>query len=153
LGVLASLALIGFSACSSEPEAEKSCRELGAELRKKVGGLDPAYQVLSPNGGETYTTGQTLKIKVIAADDEQDAQISIRFIDETNTVRVALWPDQTESLNLQDQCEFSTTLTDSILVGTTKFRLLSDKVKIRVNHYNLPGFRDDSDTTFTIKAP
>lgn len=42
----------------------KTCREWGSELRNKVGGVEPAYQVLSPNGGEVFTTGQLLKIRV-----------------------------------------------------------------------------------------
>jgi hypothetical protein len=143
----------GLSACSSEPEPEKTCRELGAELRSTIGGENPAYRVMSPNGGETFTTGDTLKIKVIAADDEKDAQIEIRFVDQAGTIRLALWPGQTQSLNLHEQCEFSTVIPDSILAGSAKVRLISDKVKIRVSNYSTSSFRDESDTTFTIKAP
>ncbi len=149
-------ATVGLSACTSETEPEsevKTCRELGAELRQKVGGDNPAYQVLSPNGGETYTTGDSLKIKVIGADDEKDALIHIRFIDEAGTTRLALWPGQTEGLNLQETCELGTVLPDSVLVGSTKVRLVSNQVTIRVSNYTTSSFRDESDNPFTIKAP
>jgi hypothetical protein len=149
-------ALSGLSACSSastEPVVEKTCRELGAELRSTVGGENPAYKVLSPNSVETFTTGQTLKIKVIAADDADDALIHIRFVDQAGTTHLALWPGQTEGLNLQESCEHSLILPDSIAVGSIKVRLISDKVKIRVSNYSTSSFRDESDTTFTIKAP
>lgn len=155
LKALALLAMVSISACTSEtePEPEKTCRELGAELRQKVGGDNSAYQVLSPNGGEIYTTGDTLKIKVIGADDESDAQINIRFVDAAGTARQAIWPGLSGSVNLQDKCEYSTVLPDSIMAGSTKVRLVSSQVTIRVNNYNTPTFRDDSDSPFTIKAP
>ncbi len=147
---------IGIVACGSEstgPEATKTCRELGVELRSANPGTDPVYKVVSPNGGETFKVGETLKIKVIAANDASDALIKLRVEDNQGGPESVVWPGQIKGFNLQDSCEFSLTLPDSISAGSRKVNLVSSKVKVQVENYQSgTSFNDRSDDFFSIQA-
>jgi hypothetical protein len=156
--LLASAALWSCSeSATTEPaNHSKSCRELGAELRaeSKAPKEDQVYKVITPNGGEVYKVGQVLKLKAIAANDEQDALLSFKLINSAGTTQAANWPGQNESINLQDSCEFTLTIPESVSVGSRKVGLVSNKIWMRVQKYNFTNqFQDSSDASFTIQGP
>jgi hypothetical protein len=145
----------GIVACGSDstgPDSSKTCRELGAELRAANSGSDPVYKDLSPNGGESFKVGDTLKIKVIAANGESDALIRLRVEDNQGGPETAVWPGQTEGFNLQDSCEFSLVLPDTLSAGSRRVNLISSKVKIQVENYQSSLIFDRSDDYFSIQA-
>jgi hypothetical protein len=131
----------------------KSCQEYGMELRETnlANALDPIYQILKPNGGESYKVGDTLQVIAIAGNNEPDAILDFRIEDETGKTASVLWPTQTRSFRLQDSCIYTMVLPESLSVGGRRYSLVSSRVKMRVSNYNTPSqIFDMSDDYFRI---
>jgi hypothetical protein len=152
---LFSVNLMGCGEDNPTTPVEKTCSELGSDLRTSKGGTNPAFQVISPNGGEVFTVGQTLNVKVASADNKKDGMLHLMVENDAGVTTALAWPSFTASVNFQETCTYSMVLPDSILGPSLgkKVSLVSTKIKIRAGQYNHESqFNDLSDEYFTIKA-
>lgn len=133
--------------CSSELSDVFEC---GIEVIRTGGLTGPAAQVLAPNGGETYSVGQTITIqwKTNDASIFNDAVVSISPNDGEN------WYDITAGGSVEmghaDWGSLEWTIPATVDAGGTVLQMASTACLVRINQYGDVGVSDASDAVFTI---
>jgi hypothetical protein len=150
-GLLLTTALL-VSCESKKPNevTEKTCSELGDSLASANGASPASYRVISPNGGETFRVGDSLRIR--AAGNINAANASLYLQIGTRLVRP---PGLTGNLNVYSNCDMVFVIPDSlqtVYAPVAMISLVSDSVKIRVESYSENIRNDLSDGHFRIQA-
>jgi hypothetical protein len=149
---LMALALLVLSCGPSDTvqPTEKTCPELGDSLAAAVGGSTAAYRVVSPNGGETYRVGDSLRIRAVGNINAANASLYLQI-----GSRLVRPPGLTGNLNVYGDCDMAFVIPDSlqtVFAPVAMISLVSDSVKIRVESYSDNTRRDLSDGNFQIQA-
>ena len=135
---------------NSDPGKEASCAELGSKYF-----LDSSdqghYRIVSPNGGESFKVGDTVKVVVASGVSDSEALIQLAVTVKGSLRIVALPGLANHSINTRTQCRMDFVIPDSVESGFgSRFSLVSDSVRIRIAWYNHDTYRDYSDGYFRI---
>ena len=154
--IIASLPLLVLSVLVSCDKSgptqttEKTCSELSASLIATAGTSTSAYQIISPNGGETFYVGDTLHVRATGNMDAANASGYLQI----GSKLFRIPPNATSNLNVYSNCDMAFAIPDSLpsAIGTpTMISLVSDSVKVLVENYTDNTHRDLSDNYFSIK--
>lgn len=130
-----------------------SCADLSDSVFPGVDSLaDPRYQVITPNGGETYKVGDTMRVVITGAGDVAESGVRIFRISLAGSDFGPLPGLPSASIDPRKQCEFSFVVPESLASGSGgKFSLVSDSLRISVYHYSLGADHFDfSDSLFRV---
>ena len=146
------LAALLTLSCTKSPTAStaKTCSELGDSLIAAAGISVPAYKVISPNGGEVYHVGDTLRIRTAGNKNESNASLYLQI-----GTKVFRPTGLTGNLNVYSNCDMAFAIPESLMTAyapVAMTSLISDSVKVRVESYSNNIYRDLSDNYFQIKA-
>ena len=148
---------LSLSSCDSGTDAPgdaaMSCPDLGAKYFGKPAD-DGHYQVIAPNGGETFHVGDSLQVLAASGQNDSEAVLELAVFRGGKSTFVALPGTPRSSIDLRAKCHWDFVIPDS--AGTTGRRvsLVSDSLKIRVARYGQEGFvYDYSDAFFSILPP
>lgn len=139
--------------CGEETAGPKSCEEIGDEATRSAPNQDePAFKVISPDGGEHYKVGDSITVRLAANSKGTSAMAYLVVKNPAGTRRLRLpGTSATNSMNPRTACEVSFRIPGTITEGGTAHSLVSDSVKVRVAAYNLESlFFDESDASFSI---
>lgn len=155
-GLLASLlAMAGCGRDSAGPAGEESCEELGDKATASAPDQTvPVYKVVSPNGGESFKVGDSLKVRLAANSSGSSAQAFLLITKDGVTRRVRLpgTPgNRSFSPREEGLCRVGFLIPDSLEDFGKKYGLVSDSVMVRLEDY-LQGntYADNSDGVFRI---
>jgi hypothetical protein len=133
----------------------QSCSDIGDDAtRSAANPSEPAFKVIFPNGGETFTVGDSITVRVgsNAAGNSALVYLVVKTPALTKRLRMPGTPSGS-SLNPRTTCEISFRIPASITeTDGTAYSLVSDDVKVRIAAYNSESlFNDESDASFIIR--
>jgi hypothetical protein len=152
--VLAGASALFLASCDSGADAPDdaalSCPELGAKhFGKPVD--DGHYQVISPNGGEAFRIGDSLRVLAASGQNDSEAVLELAVFRDGKSTFVAVPGTPRSSIDLRAKCHWNFLIPDSAGASGRKVSLVSDSLKIRVARYGQEGFvYDYSDAFFSI---
>jgi hypothetical protein len=123
--------------------------------------LDPAYRIISPNGGETFHIGQQCTVRV-TSQRSGSAELRVvigryRFTPPPFDVFAAYLEGNTSVdtviFAIPDSFVYTSFNTTTQQVDTTKLSSVTDSCFIEIADYNHPQYLDYSDCYFRIKNP
>jgi hypothetical protein len=152
--LLAAGLMLSLSSCDSGTEAPGdaalSCPELGA---KHFGSPtdDGHYQVIAPNGGESFRIGDSLRVIAAGGIHDSEAVLELAVFRGGKSTFVAVPGTPRSSIDLRSRCHWDFLIPDSAGTVGRRVSLVSDSLKIRVARYGQEGFvYDYSDAFFNI---
>jgi hypothetical protein len=115
----------------------------------------PTYKVITPNGGETFKVGGTMRVLVTGAGAVGTSNIRFYRISRAGSDYADLpGLPPSASFDPRKECEFTFTIPESLSAGSgagTKFSLVSDSLRISILHYSLGAdYFDYSDSLFRV---
>jgi hypothetical protein len=152
---LAAAAALAAVSCDSGTSAapgdgELSCADLSSRYFKDSTG-DGFYKVVSPNGGETYHVGDSLKVRVTSGENDSEAIIELAVFREGKSTFIPLPGTPRTRIDTRNLCDWGFPIPDSLSSGGKKTALVSDSLKVRVTKYGQGEFiYDYSDAFFRI---
>jgi hypothetical protein len=131
----------------------QSCEEIGDQATASAANQDePAFKIISPNGGEVYAVGDSITVRLGANARGTSALVYlvVKSGGRTKRLRMPGTPDSRD-LNPRTSCEVSFRIPPAIRESGLENSLVSDEVKVRVGAYNNETlFFDESDGFFRI---
>jgi hypothetical protein len=133
----------------SEPSAA-NCPDLSSKyFRDSIG--DGFYRVLSPNGGETFKVGDSLRVQVTSGALDSEAVIYLAVTRNGLTSSMILPGTPQGNVDPRNHCSWSFLIPDSLrLISGKKIPSASDSVRVRIAKYNFESISDYSDGYFRI---
>jgi hypothetical protein len=132
-----------------------SCADLGDDATRSAANQgEPSFKVIYPDGGETFTVGDSITVRVgsNAAGNSALVYLVVKTPALTKRLRMPGTPSGS-SLNPRTTCEISFRIPTGITeTDGTVYSLVSDDVKVRIAAYNSESlFNDESDASFIIR--
>jgi hypothetical protein len=144
----------GEDAGGPAPEPAVSCPDLADSLfpADESTGL-PRFKVIAPDGGETFKTGEEMRVIVSGADYTSALVDLVVFGTAGGSARVPGFPPR-EAIDPRERCEFRFAVPESVTTTSGRtISLVSDSVKVRISDYTLPDVFDYSDGFFAVTSP
>jgi hypothetical protein len=150
---LSVFAALAAASCMGDDEAEPAaanCPDLSAKyFRDSVG--DGFYRVLSPNGGETFRVGDSMRVQVTSGVLDSEAVLYLAVTRNGLTSSMILPGTPQGNVDPRNHCSWSFLIPDSLrLASGKKIPSVSDSVRIRIAKYNFESISDYSDGYFRI---
>jgi hypothetical protein len=130
----------GSDGGSTGPQPSAYCAEISDSIFPGADSLGPPmYQVISPNGGETFKVGGTMRVVVTGGANVATSVVEIWRFSHAGNQFAKLPGSPGTSFDPRKDCQFTFTVPESLASGAGsggKFSLVSDSLKIRVAHYS-----------------
>jgi hypothetical protein len=139
--------------CGEDTAGPKSCEDIGDEATRSAPNQDePAFKVISPNGGEHWKVGDSVTVRLGANSKGTSALAYLVVKGPAGTRRLRLpGTSATNDINPRTTCEVSFRIPATLTEGGIAYSLVSDTVKVRLAAYNLETlYFDESDAPFSI---
>jgi hypothetical protein len=157
LAAFAFLAVLALAAVSCEdgstgpvPDDRLGCAELSSRYFGDSAS-DGHYRVVSPNGGESYKVGDSLKVRVTSGASDSEAVVYLALTRNGTLTTVILPGSPAGNIDPRSRCTLSFLVPDSIRGASgKKVPLVSDSVRIRIAKYNFETISDYSDGYFKV---
>lgn len=150
----ACLLVLALFACDKAPSgppdpAQSSCSDLTARYFKDSSdqGL---YRVVSPNGGESFHTGDSLVVTLASGKNDGEALVQLEVRTGGVSRRGSLPGFANKAVDTRVNCHLGFRIPDSLTVSSGRIALVADSVRIRVAWYPHEEFQDFSDGYFRI---
>ncbi|MDB5104786.1 MAG: hypothetical protein JWP91_2475 [Fibrobacteres bacterium] len=112
---------------------------------------DGHYRVVSPNGGETFKVGDSLRILFTSGAQDSEAVVYLSITRNGSTSSVAVPGSPSSNIDPRTRCSMTFLVPDSIRAASgRKIPMASDSVRIRIAKYNFETISDYSDGFFRI---
>ena len=108
------------------------------------------YRVVSPNGGESYHTGDSLIVTLASGVEDGEALVQLDVRVGGVFKRGVLPGFANKAVDTRTRCHLGFRIPDSLTVGSGRIPLLADSVRVRIAWYNHEDFQDFSDGYFRI---
>ncbi|MDQ3002955.1 MAG: hypothetical protein M3Y08_17045 [Fibrobacterota bacterium] len=157
LTAVAASAILALTAVSCEsgstglaPDGQLTCPELSSKYFRDSTG-DGHYRVVSPNGGESFKVGDSLKVRVTSGGNDSEAVVYLAITRNGTLTTVILPGSPSGNIDPRNRCTLAFLVPDSVR-GTSgkKVPLVSDSVRIRIAKYNFETISDYSDGYFRV---
>lgn len=132
------------------PDEKLGCPELSSRYFGDSA-LDGHYRVVSPNGGESYKIGDSLKVRVTSGRSDSEAVVYLAITRNGTLTTVILPGSPSGNIDPRSRCTLSFQVPDSVRSASgKKVPLVSDSVRIRIAKYNFETISDYSDGYFKV---
>lgn len=140
----------GNSGPEGETDRDPDCADLSAATFRDSTG-DDHYKVISPNGGEVFRVGDTMKVIVTSGANDSEGLLEIILFREGRSRALAMPGLPRNAIDPRKDCTWRFSIPDSLSSTGGRVSLVSDSVKIRLAKYSQVGsVADFSDGFFSI---
>lgn len=153
LAILIGLATLCLVHCGKEAATNpEGCAERGDRVTAGASEAEPAFKVVSPDGGESFKVGDSITVRLGANSKGTSALAYLIIRTPVSVVRLRLpGTPATRDMNPRTDCDVSFRIPATIVESGAAISLVSSEVKIRVAAYNSETlYNDESDGFFSI---
>lgn len=135
------------------PQPDPDCADLSAATFRDSTGNDH-YKVISPNGGESFRVGDTMKVIVTSGVNDNEGLLELILFRDGRSRALAMPGLPRNAIDPRKDCVWRFQVPDSLGSAGGMVSLVSDSVKVRLAKYSQVGSVSDfSDGFFSILPP